>query len=115
MLELCILGIVGYWGFRIGTITAIKITLAIILPVIVAVVWALFGAPHAEWGSTRYIACAVRNYRIWSRCCSVISFEASYASKWTGYYYCCFKSNTNVYLESIAVSVMYNSFINMEQ
>ncbi|MGE7881282.1 YrdB family protein [Bacillus sp. NPDC094077] len=49
MLELCVLGIVGYWGFRVGTITAIKITLAIILPVVVAVVWALFGAPNAEW------------------------------------------------------------------
>ncbi|PEQ30677.1 hypothetical protein CN467_26020 [Bacillus cereus] len=49
MLELCVLGIVGYWGFRVGTITVIKVTLAIILPVIVAVIWALFGAQHAEW------------------------------------------------------------------
>lgn len=49
MLELCILGIVGYWGFRVGTITAIKITLAIIFPIVVAVIWELFGAPHAEW------------------------------------------------------------------
>ncbi|EXL36255.1 hypothetical protein BG78_27420 [Bacillus thuringiensis serovar israelensis] len=65
-------------------------------------------------GSKRYITCIIRNYRIWSRCCSIISFEASYASKWTGYCYC-YKSNTNVYLESIAVSVMYNSLINMEQ
>jgi hypothetical protein len=49
MLELCILGIVGYWGFRVGKIPAIKITLAIILPIVVAVIWALFGAPQAEW------------------------------------------------------------------
>ncbi|EJQ14804.1 DUF2568 domain-containing protein [Bacillus cereus] len=49
MLELCVLGIVGYWGFRVGKITVIKVTLAIILPVIVAVIWALFGAQHAEW------------------------------------------------------------------
>ncbi|PES62042.1 hypothetical protein CN507_26690 [Bacillus cereus] len=49
MLELCVLGIVGYWGFRVGTITVIKVTLAIILPVIVAIIWALFGAQHAEW------------------------------------------------------------------
>lgn len=34
---------------RIGKILAIKITLAIILPISVAVIWALFGAPHAEW------------------------------------------------------------------
>ncbi|WHY28274.1 DUF2568 domain-containing protein [Bacillus wiedmannii] len=33
MLELCVLGIVGYWGFRVGTIMAIKITLAIIIVV----------------------------------------------------------------------------------
>lgn len=44
MLELCVLGIVGYWGFRVGTITVIKVALAIILPVIVAIIWALFGA-----------------------------------------------------------------------
>ncbi|WP_144503999.1 YrdB family protein [Bacillus mycoides] len=49
MLELCILGSVGYWGFRVGEIPAIKITLAIILPIVVAVIWGLFGAPHAEW------------------------------------------------------------------
>ncbi|HDX9611332.1 TPA: YrdB family protein [Bacillus toyonensis] len=49
MLELCVLGIVGYWGFRVATITAIKITLAIILPIAVAVIWGLFGAPHGEW------------------------------------------------------------------
>ncbi|EEL32605.1 hypothetical protein bcere0020_41030 [Bacillus cereus Rock3-29] len=48
MLELCVLGIVGYWGFRVGTITAIKITLAIIFSIVVAVIWELFGAPHAE-------------------------------------------------------------------
>ncbi|EEL59272.2 Adenine phosphoribosyltransferase [Bacillus cereus Rock4-18] len=48
MIELCVLGIVGYWGFRVGTITAIKITLAIIFSIVVAVIWELFGAPHAE-------------------------------------------------------------------
>ncbi len=49
MLELCVLGIVGYWGFRIGEIPVVKIILAIILPIVVAVIWGLFGAPHAEW------------------------------------------------------------------
>ncbi|EJR84686.1 YrdB family protein [Bacillus cereus] len=49
MLELCILGIVGYWGVRVGTTMAIKITLAIIIPIVFAVIWGLFGAPHAEW------------------------------------------------------------------
>ncbi len=102
MLELCVLGIVGYWGFRIGTITVIKVTLAIILPVIVAVIWALFGAQTRRMGSTRHITCIVRNYRVWSRCCSIVSFETLYAGEWTGYYYCC-ESNVNVYLESIAV------------
>lgn len=49
VLELCILGIIGYWGFRVGKIPAMKITLAITLPAIVAVIWGLFGAPNAEW------------------------------------------------------------------
>lgn len=49
VLELCILGIVGYWGLRVGKIPAIKITLTIIFQIIVAVIWALFGGPHAEW------------------------------------------------------------------
>ncbi|MED0962802.1 YrdB family protein [Bacillus paramycoides] len=49
MLELCILGIIGYWGFRKGEIPAVKLMLSVILPVVVAVIWGLFGAPNAEW------------------------------------------------------------------
>lgn len=86
MLELCVLGVVGYWGFRIGTITAIKITLAIILPIIVAVIWALFEGPHAEWEvqGTLHILLEIIVFGL-----GVVSFEASYACEWIGYCYYC--------------------------
>lgn len=56
--------------------------------------------------STRYIACIVRDYHVWSGCCSVVSFEASYAGEWISNYYC-YKSNADVDLESIAWVIHY--------
>ncbi|MBO1579268.1 YrdB family protein [Bacillus sp. XF8] len=49
VLELCILGIIGYWGFQMGKGPVIKVILASVLPVIVAIIWGLFGAPAATW------------------------------------------------------------------
>ncbi len=43
------MGLLDTGGVRVGTTTAIKITLAIIIPIVVAAIWGLFGAPHAEW------------------------------------------------------------------
>jgi hypothetical protein len=47
LLELCALGALGYWGFRTGSDTAVKIALGIGIPVVTAVLWMIFGAPGA--------------------------------------------------------------------
>ena len=47
LLELCALGALGYWGFRTGSATAVKIALGIGTPVVAAVLWMIFGAPGA--------------------------------------------------------------------
>lgn len=49
LLELCILGVIGYWGFQVGKGPVIKGTFAVVLPLIIAVIWGLFGAPEATW------------------------------------------------------------------
>ncbi|WP_459499312.1 YrdB family protein [Bacillus sp. C1] len=49
VLEVCVLGIIGYWGFHTGKGFAVKIVLAVIFPLIVAIIWGLFGAPAAIW------------------------------------------------------------------
>ncbi|MBY0597124.1 YrdB family protein [Bacillus bingmayongensis] len=49
VLELCSFGTIGYWGFRMGKMPAIKISFAIILPLIVAIIWGLFGALGTTW------------------------------------------------------------------
>ncbi len=48
LLELCILVAIGYWGFKTQTQTFIKIGLGIGLPLLVAVVWAIFLAPASD-------------------------------------------------------------------
>ncbi|MBB6453800.1 hypothetical protein HNQ94_002251 [Salirhabdus euzebyi] len=47
LLELCVLFILGYWGYKIGGTTSFKIILAIIVPLTIAIVWGVFGSPHA--------------------------------------------------------------------
>jgi hypothetical protein len=47
LLELCVLGTVGYWGFKTGGGMAAKIGLSIGAPLVVAVVWAMFVSPRA--------------------------------------------------------------------
>lgn len=55
LLELCILVIFGYWGFKTGGQTFAKIVLGIGGPVLFAVVWGAFLAPksalrlHEPW------------------------------------------------------------------
>jgi hypothetical protein len=39
LLELCMLGAVGYWGLRTGSASAMKIILGIGLPILIAVAW----------------------------------------------------------------------------
>ena len=47
LLELGILGAYGYWGYRTGRNTLIRIVLAVGLPVLAAAIWVIFGAPGA--------------------------------------------------------------------
>jgi hypothetical protein len=47
LLELCALGAFGYWGFTTGSTTLSKIGLGIGAPLLAAVVWGIFVAPHA--------------------------------------------------------------------
>src|SRR3954471_3418972 len=47
LLELCMLGALGYWGFTTGGDTIMKITLGIGAPLLAAAVWGIFLAPKA--------------------------------------------------------------------
>ena len=47
MLELCMLGALGYWGFKTGDSIAMQWLLELGAPVLAAVVWGTFIAPKA--------------------------------------------------------------------
>jgi len=47
ILEICVLVAVGYWGFKSGTGTVLKMVVGIGLPLLLAFIWASFGAPGA--------------------------------------------------------------------
>lgn len=55
LLELCILAIFGYWGFKTGGSTFMKFLLGLGAPILFAVVWGTFLAPkspmrlHEPW------------------------------------------------------------------
>ena len=48
LLELCVLGALGYWGFTTGNTTIAKIALGVGAPLVAAVVWAVFVSPRAS-------------------------------------------------------------------
>ncbi|MBY0122762.1 YrdB family protein [Bacillus sp. S/N-304-OC-R1] len=48
-LELLGLFIFGYWGFKMGDTLVMKWCLACGTPIIVAVIWGLFGSPQASY------------------------------------------------------------------
>ena len=48
LLELCALGALGYWGFKTGSATLAKIGLGISVPLVAAIVWAMFVSPKAS-------------------------------------------------------------------
>lgn len=48
LLELCILIIFGYWGFKSGNSTLMKFLLGIGSPILFAVVWGTFLAPKSS-------------------------------------------------------------------
>ena len=49
LLELFGLYIYGYWGYKMGTTAIIKWGLAAGIPVMIALVWGLFGSPKATF------------------------------------------------------------------
>ena len=48
LLELCILVIFGYWGFKTGNDTFMKFLLGLGAPILFAVVWGTFLAPKSS-------------------------------------------------------------------
>jgi hypothetical protein len=48
-LELSALIGLAYWGFQTGPTSIAKFVLGIGAPLVAVVVWALFGAPRADW------------------------------------------------------------------
>jgi len=48
LLELCVLAAVGYWGFKTNSNWLLKILFGIGTPLLIAVVWGMFGAPKAN-------------------------------------------------------------------
>ncbi|MFJ5716139.1 YrdB family protein [Neobacillus sp. NPDC093127] len=49
LLEILVLVILGYWGFRVSQGTVMKIIVGIGSPLLVAVIWGMFGAPKASY------------------------------------------------------------------
>ena len=47
LLELFALGALGYWGFKIGSVTITKIALGVGAPLVAAIVWGVFVSPRA--------------------------------------------------------------------
>lgn len=47
VLEIFALGAVGYWGFKIGKDGVLKWLMAFGFPVLLAVIWGVFGSPKA--------------------------------------------------------------------
>ena len=47
LLEICVLFSIGTWGFRTGSGWFLKILLGIGAPLLIAVIWGMFGAPKA--------------------------------------------------------------------
>ena len=65
LLELCILVILGYWGFKTGGQTITKILLGIGSPILFAVVWGAFLAPKSSM-RTRALAVSGRGCDFWT-------------------------------------------------
>lgn len=49
LLELCALTALGYWGFHVGNGMMTKFLLGIGAPLVAAIIWGAFVAPHAAY------------------------------------------------------------------
>ena len=52
ILELCALTALGYWGFHVGNGMLVKFLLGIGAPLMAALIWGAFVAPHAAYKTT---------------------------------------------------------------
>ncbi len=48
-LELWVLAVAGYWGYKTGNMWYVKAILGIGLPLLIATIWGMFGAPKASY------------------------------------------------------------------
>jgi hypothetical protein len=53
LLELGMLAAFGYWGYQAGSSFWVSVLLGVLLPVVAAVIWAVFMAPKARYPLTR--------------------------------------------------------------
>lgn len=51
LVELAGLAVFAWWGWNASSSTALRLVLAIGLPVVAAVIWGLFAAPTASYGN----------------------------------------------------------------
>ena len=54
LLEIIVLVTMGYWGFHVTQSAFVKILLGIGTPLLVAVIWGMFGAPKAPYTLTGF-------------------------------------------------------------
>lgn len=48
LLEVALLIVAGYWGFQQGESVLMKYTLALAIPVVIAILWGIFAAPKSK-------------------------------------------------------------------
>jgi hypothetical protein len=60
LLELCLLGALGWVGFQLGEPMIAKVALAIILPLGAAIIWGMFIAPRASFIVQRWLWVAIQ-------------------------------------------------------
>ncbi|MCM3570159.1 YrdB family protein [Neobacillus mesonae] len=49
LLEICALMALGYWGFHTGNGKVTKALLGVGVPILIAVIWGVFGSPKAKF------------------------------------------------------------------
>jgi len=59
LLEICVLISVGYWGFKTGSGWLLKILLGIGAPLLIAIIWGMFGAPKAAYPLSGFLLLAL--------------------------------------------------------
>jgi len=49
LLEICVLAATGYWGFKTESGWFLKILLGIGVPLVITIIWGMFGTPKANF------------------------------------------------------------------